>query len=186
MKSFVLSLAVALVTCCVVNAQDVPPALNFTVKTIDGKDKSLSDYKDKVIVVVNTASRCGMTPQYSKLQSLHKKFGDKGLAVLGFPCNQFGGQEPGSEKDIMAFCSDNYGVEFDMFSKVNVNGDDANDFFKHLTSLDTNPKGSGKVSWNFEKFLIDRNGNVIGRFGSRTDPMGKDFVAEVEKALNDK
>ncbi|MDG2015419.1 MAG: redoxin domain-containing protein, partial [Pirellulaceae bacterium] len=110
MKSVVLSLLVALVACYSVNAQDVPPALNFTMKTIEGKDKSLADYKDKVVVVVNTASRCGMTPQYSKLQSLHKKYADKGLAVLGFPCNQFGGQEPGSEKDIMAFCSDNYGV----------------------------------------------------------------------------
>ena len=163
---------------------EVPQALNFTMKTIDGKDKPLSEYQDKVVVVVNVASKCGLTPQYEKLQSLHEKYAEKGLAVLGFPCNQFGGQEPGSEEDIMTFCSDNYGVEFDMFSKVDVNGESACDFYKHLTSLDLEPKGAGKVSWNFEKFLVDRNGNVIARFGPRTDPVSDEFVAAVEKALD--
>ena len=162
---------------------EVPPALHFTMKQLDGTDKSLTDYQDKVVVVVNVASKCGLTPQYAKLQSLHEKYADKGLAVLGFPCNQFGGQEPGSAEEIMTFCSDNYGVEFDMYSKVDVNGDDACGLYKYLTGLELQPKGAGKVSWNFEKFLIDRDGNVIARFGPRTDPMGDDFVAAVEKAL---
>ncbi len=164
--------------------EEVPTALNFTLKTIDGKEKPLSDYRDKVIVVVNVASKCGMTPQYKTLQALHEKYADRGLAVLGFPCNQFGGQEPGSDEEILTFCSDKYGVDFDMFSKIDVNGDDANAFYKHLTSLDLQPKGAGKVGWNFEKFLLDRQGNVIARFGSRTDPMSEEFVAAVEKALD--
>lgn len=183
MKTVALFLICCFGACCTVQAQDVAPALNFKMKTIDGKDKSLADYKDKVVVVVNVASRCGMTPQYAKLQSLHEKYADQGLAILGFPCNQFGKQEPGSEAEIQEFCQKNYGVEFDMFSKVDVNGDDAADFFKHLTNLDLKPKGSGKVSWNFEKFVIDRDGNVIGRYGSRTDPMGDEFVTTVENAL---
>ena len=165
--------------------KEVPAALNFTMKTIDGEDKPLSDYQGKAIVVVNVASKCGLTPQYGKLQELHKKYSEQGLAVLGFPCNQFGGQEPGTEEEIKTFCVKEYDVAFDMFSKVDVNGDDSCDFYKHLTGLELEPKSSGKVTWNFEKFLIDRQGNVIGRFGPRTDPTGDDFVKAVEKALSE-
>ena len=132
MKTVALFLICCFGACCTVQAQDVAPALNFKMKTIDGKDKSLADYKDKVVVVVNVASRCGMTPQYAKLQSLHEKYADQGLAILGFPCNQFGKQEPGSEAEIQEFCQKNYGVEFDMFSKVDVNGDDAADLSRFL------------------------------------------------------
>jgi glutathione peroxidase len=164
---------------------DKPAALNFTMRTIDGQDKTLADYQGKVLVVVNVASRCGLTPQYEKLQSLHEKYAEQGLAVLGFPCNQFGGQEPGSDEEISNFCTENYNVTFDMFSKINVNGDEACDFYKYLTGLDLQPKGAGSVSWNFEKFLVDRSGKVIARFSPRTDPQGNEFVAAVEKALAD-
>jgi len=167
-------------------ATETPAALNFTMKTIDGEDKSLADYQGKVVVVVNVASKCGMTPQYQTLQKLHEKYADKGLAILGFPCNQFGGQEPGSDEEIKTFCVGEYDVAFDMFSKIEVNGDGSCDLYKHLTSLDLQPKSSGKVGWNFEKFMIDREGNVIHRFGTRVDPMNDEFVAAIEKALEDK
>ncbi len=162
---------------------ETPAALNFTMNTIDGQKKSLSDYQGKVVVIVNVASKCGMTPQYAKLQELHDKYADKGLSILGFPCNQFGGQEPGTDEEIKSFCVSEYDVKFDMFSKVDVKGDDSCDLYKHLTSLELEPKSAGAVGWNFEKFLLDREGNVIGRFGTRTDPAGDDFVAAIEKAL---
>jgi glutathione peroxidase len=117
------------------------------------------------------------------LQALHKKYAEQGLAILGFPCNQFGKQEPGSATEIRDFCTKNYGVSFDMFEKIDVNGDDANSFYKHLTSLDLKPAGSGKISWNFEKFLIDREGNVVARFSPRTSPDDAEVVAAIEKAL---
>ena len=162
-----------------------PDALNFTMKSIEGKDVELADaYKDKVVIMVNVASKCGMTPQYADLQTLHDKYAEKGLAILGFPCNQFGGQEPGTELEIQQFCADNYGVEFDMFSKIEVKGDNRHDLYAHLTGLETQPKGAGDVRWNFEKFVLDRSGKVIARFGSRTKPTSDEFVAVIEKALN--
>ena len=192
MKSLLFLVPLAFSVSVSVFAQDttperdkLPAALDFTLKTIDGEDKSLLDYQGNVVVVVNVASRCGLTPQYEKLQSLHESYSDKGLVVLGFPCNQFNGQEPGTDEEIKSFCEDNYNVEFDMFSRIEVNGDDASDFYKHLTGLDLQPKGAGDVSWNFEKFLLDRKGNVIGRFSPRTDPMGDDFVTAIKKALEE-
>lgn len=187
MKTIAFVAVIAILMAVPAIAQEkVPAALNFTLKTIDGEEKPLKEYQDKVVVVVNVASRCGMTPQYKTLQALHEKYADRGLAILGFPCNQFGGQEPGSNEEIQTFCTEKYGVDFDMFSKIDVNGDEANAFYKYLTSLDLQPKGAGKVGWNFEKFLLDRQGNVIARFGSRTDPMSDEFVAAVEKALDKK
>jgi glutathione peroxidase len=162
---------------------DKAAALNFTVKSLDGKEVDLSKYQGKVLMVVNVASKCGLTPQYNELQALHKKYAEQGLAILGFPCNQFGKQEPGSATEIRDFCTKNYGVSFDMFEKIDVNGDDANSFYKHLTSLDLKPAGSGKISWNFEKFLIDREGNVVARFSPRTSPDDAEVVAAIEKAL---
>jgi glutathione peroxidase len=162
---------------------DKAAALNFTVKSLDGKEVDLSKYQGKVLMVVNVASKCGLTPQYNELQALHKKYAEQGLAILGFPCNQFGKQEPGSATEIRDFCTKNYGVSFDMFEKIDVNGDDANSFYKHLTSLDLKPAGSGKISWNFEKFLIDREGNVVARFSPRTRPDDAEVVAAIEKAL---
>ncbi len=161
-----------------------PQALAHEMNSLTGKKVNLAKkYEGKVILVVNVASKCGLTPQYEALQALHEKYSDKGLAVLGFPCNQFGGQEPGSSEDIHAFCKENYGVKFDMFEKIDVNGDKAAALYKHLTKLDTKPQGSGEISWNFEKFLIGRDGEVIARFSPRTKPTDKELVAKIEAAL---
>ena len=140
-------------------------------------------YENRVVLIVNVASRCGLTPQYKQLQALHEKYAEQGLAVLGFPCNQFLGQEPGSSEQIQAFCKKNYGVEFDMFEKVEVNGNGACNLYKQLTKLDTKPKGAGKISWNFEKFLIGRDGQVIARFGPRTSPNDKAVISAIQAAL---
>ena len=164
-------------------AADVPAALNFKMKSLQGKEVALSSYKGKVLLVVNVASACGLTPQYKQLQTLHSKYADKGLSVLGFPCNQFGKQEPGSDSEIAEFCKSNYEVSFDMFSKIEVNGDGACDFYKHLTGLDTKPKGSGKVTWNFEKFLIGRDGSVVARFAPNTAPDAPEVVKAIEAEL---
>ncbi|QEG25213.1 redoxin domain-containing protein [Mariniblastus fucicola] len=158
-------------------------ALQFKVDNIDGEPVELSKYKGKVVVMVNVASKCGLTPQYEKLQGLYDAHKDDGLMILGFPCNQFGKQEPGTEEEIKSFCQENYGVEFDMFSKLNVNGDEADPLYKYLTAQKTNPKGAGAVKWNFEKFVIDREGNLVGRFSSRTDPEGDEFKAFLAKYL---
>ena len=158
-------------------------ALNFKVKSIDGKQVDLSKYKGKVVVVVNTASKCGLTPQYAGLQKLYDKHSKQGLVVLGFPCNQFGKQEPGTESEIKTFCSDNYGVEFPMFSKVDVNGKSQSAFYKNLCQLDLQPKGPGKVQWNFEKFVIDRNGQPVARFSPRTKPNDPEFQKVIQSAL---
>jgi glutathione peroxidase len=163
-----------------------PAALDFRMKTLDGKDVDLEKYRGKVVLFVNVASKCGNTPQYEQLQSLHEKYADKGLAVVGVPCNQFGGQEPGSPKQIQEFCTQNYGVEFDLLQKVDVNGDNACELYKYLTKVETKPKGPGKVSWNFEKFLLDREGEVIGRFDPRTKPDSSEIVKLIELSLKDK
>jgi glutathione peroxidase len=158
-------------------------ALKFKMKSLAGKDVDLGKYQGKVVLVVNVASECGLTPQYDQLQALHEKYANKGLAVLGFPCNQFGSQEPGDSKDIQKFCKENYGVTFDMFDKVQVNGADACGLYKHLTKLETKPKGAGKVGWNFEKFLINRDGEVIARFEPNTAPDADDVVSLIESSL---
>lgn len=164
-------------------ADDAQGILKYSLKSLDGKDVDLSAYKGKVLLVVNVASKCGLTPQYTQLQDLHKKYGDKGLAILGFPCNQFGGQEPGSADEIRTFCTKEYGVEFDMFSKIDVNGDGANPLYKYLTGLDLQPAGTGKISWNFEKFLINREGEPVARFGPRTKPDDPAVIKAIEAEL---
>ncbi len=164
-------------------APDTPAALDFTLKTLAGEAVALASYQGRVLLVVNTASKCGLTPQYRALQALHEKYAKDGLAVLGFPCNQFGKQEPGTAAAIKAFCTQNHGVTFDMFSKIEVNGEGACDFYKHLTALETKPKGPGRVSWNFEKFLIGRRGNVVARFAPRTKPEAKDVTDLIEAEL---
>ncbi len=164
---------------------EAPAALSFTMQTLGGETKKLSDYEGKVVLVVNTASKCGLTPQYAGLQGLYEKYKDKGLVVLGFPCNQFGGQEPGTATEISTFCTENYGVTFPMFAKINVNGESACELYKHLTALETMPAGSGDISWNFEKFLIDRSGKVVARFSPRTKPEAEDFVQAIEKQLGE-
>lgn len=179
-------LLTGVVAACVASAhadEKAPAALNFTMKSIAGKDVDLSKYNGKVVVVVNTASECGLTPQYEELQALHEKYADKGVAVLGFPCNQFGKQEPGSDADIAKFCTDNYKVTFDMFSKVDVNGPNAAPLYKHLTSVDAKPKGKGDISWNFEKFVIGKNGEVVARFAPRTAPDDPEVIKVIEAEL---
>ena len=180
-------LLAGVVAACVSTAdgeeKKVPAALNFKVKSISGKDVDLSQYQGKVVLVVNTASRCGNTPQYKDLEALHEKYGKEGLSVLGFPCNQFGKQEPGSDEDIVKFCDSNYKVKFDMFSKVDVNGENATPFYKYLTSTDAKPRGKGTVQWNFEKFLIARDGSVVARFEHKTSPSDPTVVKALEAEL---
>ncbi|MCE9544409.1 MAG: glutathione peroxidase [Planctomycetia bacterium] len=168
------------------DAKAAPAALNFTMKSLAGEDVNLAKYHGKVVLVVNVASRCGLTPQYKQLEALHEKYADQGLAILGMPCNQFNGQEPGSAAEIKQFCTQKYGVKFDMFSKIEVNGEGADPLYKYLTALQTKPVGPGKISWNFEKFLINRQGEVVARFGPRTKPDAQDVVAAIEKALAEK
>ncbi len=168
------------------NKKAVPPILKHKLKSLDGKKVDLSKYQDKVLLIVNTASKCGATPQYKDLQALHEKYKDQGLVVLGFPCNQFGAQEPGTELQISEFCTKNYGVTFDMFSKIDVNGEKANDLYKYLTSKKTNPKTAGPVKWNFEKFLINRDGEIAARFRTRVNPQSAEVTKAVEAELKKK
>ena len=161
----------------------VPPVLNFTMNSLDGKPINLSKYQGKVVLMVNTASKCGYTPQYKGLQALHEKYKDKGLAILGFPANNFGEQEPGTDSDIATFCEKNYGVTFDMFSKVSVKGDDQCELYKHLTSAKTDPKFAGDIKWNFEKFLIARDGTIVNRFGSKATPESDEVIKAIETEL---
>jgi glutathione peroxidase len=156
------------------------------MKNIDGKSVDLSQYEGKFVLFVNVASRCGYTKQYTGLQQLHEKYAEKGLAVVGVPCNQFGAQEPGTNEEIKQFCSSKYSVTFDMLDKVNVNDDSSGKacpLYGYLTGVDTKPAGKGKVKWNFEKFLLDRKGNVVGRFGSGVEPTSKELTEAIEKAL---
>jgi glutathione peroxidase len=143
---------------------------DFTVERIDGQTQSLSDYNGKVLLIVNTASQCGFTPQYKGLQELHEKYQDSGLQILGFPCNQFGGQEPGSNAEIQQFCTLNYGVSFPMFAKVNVNGPDTVPLYQYLKEQAKGAFGTEVIKWNFTKFLVDRNGKIVKRFASNTPP----------------
>lgn len=151
---------------------------SFKMKDSKNQDISMSTYKDKVVLVVNVASRCGFTKQYEGLQNLYAKYKDKGLVVLGFPSNQFLSQEPGTNDEIQKFCKLNYGVDFPVFAKSDVNGDEANALYKWLTSLD---KFSGKISWNFNKFLINKKGEVVARFGSMTKP--EEIEEDIKKLL---
>lgn len=158
--------------------------LDVSMKMLDGKEVNLAErYKGKVLLVVNVASKCGLTPQYTELQGLHDKYADQGLAVAGFPCNQFRGQEPGSATEIAEFCTKNYGVKFDMYQKVEVNEDGACKLYKSLTATETKPQEKGKISWNFEKFLIGRDGQVVARFSPKTKPDDKEVIAAIEKEL---
>ena len=185
---FLLIAVVALPGCSSSNANDqestkVSKPLSFTMKALDGKDVDLGKYQGKVVLIVNVASKCGLTPQYEQLQALHDKYSEKGLAILGFPCNQFLWQEPGTAEQIQEFCRVNYGVTFDMFAKVNVKGDEACDLYKTLTALDTEPVGPGKISWNFEKFVIGRDGEVVARFSPRTKPDDPAVLKVIEAEL---
>lgn len=165
---------------------DAPKALSFKMESLAGKPVDLQQYKGKVVLIVNVASQCGLTGQYKGLQKIYDKYKDQGLVILGFPCNQFGMQEPGSSQEISEFCKKNYGVTFDLFQKINVNdkdGDKACDLYRYLTSQDTQPKGKGKISWNFEKFVLNRKGEVVARFAPQTEPEDKALLGTIEKEL---
>jgi glutathione peroxidase len=154
---------------------------DFTVKDIHGKSVKLDKYKGKPLLIVNTASKCGFTPQYKGLEALYEKLHGKGLEILGFPCNQFGEQEPGSEAEIEQFCELNYGVTFPMFSKIDVNGDKAAPLYKYLKKEKPGLMGSEAIKWNFTKFLVDRNGKVLERYAPNTEPAA--IAGDIEKLL---
>ncbi len=164
-------------------AAAVSNVLGLTMESIDGSPVELAKYKGKVVLIVNVASKCGLTPQYTQLEALHEKYSDKGLAVLGFPANEFGRQEPGTNEEIQEFCSSKYNVKFDMFSKVVVKGDGQCELYKMLTAEDTEPVGPGPISWNFEKFLVNREGKVVKRFAPRTRPDDPEVIAAIESEL---
>ena len=153
---------------------------DFAATTIGGKEASLADFRGKAVLVVNTASKCGFTPQYKGLEELYDRFGDQGLVVLGFPCDQFGHQEPGSESEIEEFCQLNYGVTFPMFAKVDVNGERAHPLFQWLRSVKSGLFGN-RIKWNFTKFLLDGEGKPVKRYGSTTKP--EKLTADIEQLL---
>jgi glutathione peroxidase len=159
----------------------MPSVYDFEVKDIHGKAVPLSRYKGKVLLIVNTASKCGFTPQYKGLEALHQKYHARGLEVLGFPCNQFGAQEPGTEDEIASFCELNFGVTFPLFAKVDVNGDDAAPLYRHLKQAKPGLLGSEAIKWNFTKFLVDRKGSVVERFAPNAEPDA--LAGDVEKLL---
>ena len=152
----------------------------FDAELLDGKNKAFADYQGKVLLIVNTASKCGFTPQFAGLEKLYDKYKDQGFEVLGFPCNQFGGQDPGSSGEIGAFCQKNYGVNFPMFAKVDVKGPEAHILFRYLTNNSKGILGSG-IKWNFTKFLIGKDGKVLNRFAPTTKP--EELQSEIETAL---
>jgi len=157
-----------------------PVIYSFTMKTIDGEERSLEAYKGKVLMIVNVASKCGFTPQYGDLQKLYERYKDEGFVILGFPANNFLWQEPGSDDEIKQFCSTTYNVTFDMFSKISVKGEDMHPLYQYLTK---ESPASGTVKWNFQKYLIDRKGNVITKYAPGTKPLEDDVVHNVEELL---
>jgi len=157
--------------------------LDFTLKSIDGKDVSLDTYRGSVLLIVNVASKCGYTPQYQGLQALYAKYREQGLVVMGFPANNFMGQEPGTNEEIKTFCTQKYNVTFPMFSKISVKGDDIHPLYRFLTSKETNPEFGGDITWNFNKFLVDRTGKLVARFETRDKPESEKVVQTIERTL---
>lgn len=156
---------------------------DFTMTDIDGNEVPLSKYRGNVMLIVNVASKCGLTPQYNELQELHRNYADKGLRVVGFPANDFLGQEPGSNEQIKTFCTTKFGVEFDMFSKVTVKGKNKCDLYQFLTSKELQGDRGGELKWNFTKFLVDREGHVVARFEPKTKPDAPEVIAAIEEQL---
>ena len=158
----------------------MPPLYTFTMKTIDGKDKPLVQYKGDVIMIVNVASFCGNTPQYKDLESLYESHKDEGFKILAFPANNFGSQEPGTNEEIKDFCEKNYHVSFDLFSKISVKGDDQHPLYRYLTK-ETDFKGD--IGWNFTKFLVDRSGKVVARFATKVTPTAKEVTQKIDELI---
>ncbi len=160
--------------------------LDFKMNDIDGKEVALKKYKGDVLLIVNTASKCGYTPQYEGLQAIYTKYKAQGFYVLGFPANNFGGQEPGKESEIKEFCESKYKVTFPMFAKISVKGDDQHPLYNFLTAKETDPQFSGDISWNFNKFLVNRKGEVVARFSSKDTPESEAVTQAIEKYLKEK
>jgi glutathione peroxidase len=158
---------------------------DFTLPSIDGKPAPLASFRGKVILMVNVASRCGFTPQYSALEALYEKYKDNGFVILGFPANNFGGQEPGTNEEIKTFCSTKYSVTFPLYAKISVKGEDQTPLYQYLTK-EANPSVAGDIKWNFTKFLVDRSGRVVQRFESPVKPDSPEVISAIEKLLNQK
>jgi glutathione peroxidase len=156
---------------------------DVAVETIDGEKSTLGDYKGKALLIVNVASQCGLTPQYAGLEQLHETYGSRGFEVLGFPCNQFGAQEPGTEGEIKTFCETNFNVQFPLFSKIEVNGDGRHPLYDELTTTADAEGHSGDIRWNFEKFLISPEGEVVSRFSPMVEPLAPELTAAIEAQL---
>ena len=170
------------------NAQTTGPEkqaaiYDLTMTSIDGEPIPLSTYKGKVLLIVNVASHCGHTPQYKDLETLYEMYKERGFVILGFPANNFGSQEPGADAEIKEFCTRNYAISFDMFSKISVKGKDQHPLYAYLTSEKSNPAFAGEVGWNFQKYLVDRKGNVVGKFVSRVGPLSSELTSAIEVAL---
>jgi glutathione peroxidase len=159
------------------------PLYAFQLNDIDGNPVKLGQYAGKALLLVNVASKCGYTKQYAGLEELYEKYRDQGLLVLGFPANNFGGQEPGTNEEIKAFCTSTFSVTFPMFAKISVKGDDIHPLYAFLTGAETDPDFAGDIKWNFNKFLVDREGNIVARYDSNVEPMSETLVADVEKVL---
>lgn len=166
-----------------VTAETAKSVLDFTMKDIDGRDVPLAKYRGKVLLIVNVASKCGLTPQYKELEELYKKYAPQGLAIAAFPANNFRAQEPGENAVIKQFCTQTYGVTFDLFGKISVLGGDQAELYKFLTSEKTNPGRAGEIAWNFTKFLVGRDGKVIARFEPKTKPDAPEVIKALETAL---
>lgn len=177
-----LLLVLGLVTLMASTMSAASNVYSFTLPSIDGKPLPIADFKGKVILMVNVASRCGYTPQYSALEALYEKYKDQGFVILGFPANNFGNQEPGTNQEIKTFCTRNYNVSFPIYSKISVKGDDQAPLYKYLTQ-DANPAVTGDVKWNFTKFLVNRDGQVVERFESAVTPDSPEVVSAIEKLL---
>jgi glutathione peroxidase len=175
-----LILAGVVMTAALFGASNV---LDFTLNSIDGKPAPLAQYQGKVVLIVNVASRCGFTPQYEGLEKVYEKYKDKGFVILGFPANNFGGQEPGTNEEIKTFCSSKYNVKFPMYAKISVKGNDIHPLYQFLTDKQTNPTTGGDIQWNFTKFLIGKDGKVIARFESPVKPESPEVTGAIEKAL---
>jgi glutathione peroxidase len=166
-----------------VSNEDASGFYNFTLNMIDGVPQKMSTYQGKVCLIVNVASKCGYTSQYANLEKVYQEYKNKGFMVLGFPANNFGGQEPGTDQEIKTFCSSTYNVTFNMYGKISVKGNDKHPLFTFLTSGAANSNLAGEIGWNFEKFLIDKNGKLIKRYKSNIDPMSAEMKTDIENAL---
>jgi glutathione peroxidase len=184
-QQFFIIISIAVLAAGIVLAATAPArgVLDFSLADISGQETPLAQFQGKVLLLVNTASKCGLTPQYKALEEVYKRYQDRGLVVVGFPANDFLGQEPGTNAQIKEFCLINYGVSFPMFAKISVRGKNIHPLYKFLVDKETNPRFAGKISWNFTKFLVDRQGQVVARFEPRTVPDDPAVIAAIEKAL---